>query len=86
MLLTFYTVTCARTVMNRPFEFHDKLILPTGSRIAVPCLAVHTDPENFQNPLEFDGFRFSKMRSASIRDGESEQSWAASTISTTNLA
>ncbi|KAI0390333.1 putative cytochrome P450 [Xylariaceae sp. FL0594] len=53
------TATCARTVMvPRGTRFHDGLYLPAGSKIAVPTLAIHTDPDNFANPLVFDGFRF----------------------------
>lgn len=53
--------TCARTVVDKPFRFHDGLELPVGSRIAVPALAIQQDAGNFKDPLVFDGFRSARL-------------------------
>lgn len=78
-------VTCARTVMNKPFQFHDGLVLPVGSCIAIPAMAIQHDPANFPNPLVFDGFRFA-IESSTRNSDAGEYAWSASTISTANLA
>lgn len=85
-------VTCARTVMDpRGFRFHDGLYLPAGAKVAVPTLAIQTDPQNFQDPLSFRGFRFNGAdqvnaggNPAHAADGHHRPS--AATLSETNLA
>ncbi|KAI1176319.1 putative cytochrome P450 monooxygenase [Nemania sp. FL0916] len=62
------SLTCARTVMDNAFRFHDGLELPKGSRLIFPALAVHMDPANYSNPEMFSGFRF-----APSNDGENGQ-------------
>lgn len=87
-------VTCARTVMDPAgFQFHDGLTLPRGSRIGIPALAIQTDPENFRDPLAFDGFRFARLSATAAEEKEDggggedgEQKWGAATVSETNLA
>ena len=44
--------------MKEPFRFSDGYTLPVGSRFAFPIQAIHRDPENYQDPLVFRGFRF----------------------------
>ena len=78
-------VTCARTVTSNNFQFHDGYELPIGSRIAFPAMAIQQDPENFEDPLEFNGFRFAR-RSQEQEHDELEQKWRAASISETNLA
>ncbi|MCJ1401069.1 hypothetical protein MMC11_004281 [Xylographa trunciseda] len=86
------SVTCARTVMVKPFQFHDGLSIPVGSRVAIPGMAIQQDPDNFQNPLQFDGFRFARLsaldeeKSSRGMAHDDDHSWGAATISTTNLA
>ncbi|KAI0886467.1 putative cytochrome P450 [Annulohypoxylon maeteangense] len=82
-------VTCARTVMNPGgFRFHDGLHLRQGTKIAVPALAIQTDPENFDDPLTVDAFRFARLREAASDNvgDEGEHNWGAATASETNLA
>ena len=78
-------MTCARTVVENPFRLSDGLELPVDTCIAVPAMAIQQDPGNFKNPMEFDGFRFARLN-ASKESISSEQTWNASTVSTTNLA
>lgn len=78
-------ITCARTVMSpQGFRTHDGLDLPRGARVAIPALAIQTDPEHFDDPLTVDGFRFARLREA--EGAGSEQGWGAATASETNLA
>lgn len=72
--------------MGKPFQFHDGLVLPKGSCLAFPALAIQKDLENFEEPLVFDGFRFARLHS-SERDHNGDEFQAnASTISPTYLA
>ena len=75
--------------MNEPFRFHDGLVLPAGSCIAIPAMAIQQDPANFANSLVFDGFRFVHQQrddAEESAEGGEEQTWSAATVSTTNLA
>jgi len=72
-------VTCGRTVMDQAgFRFHDGFELPSGTKIAVPALAIQTDPDHFDDPFAFNGFRFA--------DRAAKGGSSASTVSETNLA
>ncbi len=79
-------VTCARTVLEKPYEFHDGLTLPVGSRIGFPALAIQTDPKNFPDPLKFDGFRSARVGKSDDKVDEDVQKSAAAHPTTTNLA
>jgi cytochrome P450 len=84
-------VTAARTVMEKPFTFHDGLTLPVGSRIAFPSRAIMVDPDNFDDPYSFRGFRFAELAAAKESaggklDNSKEQQFSASTVTKTNLA
>jgi cytochrome P450 len=46
----------------RPFTFSNGVTIPAGTLLAVPLHSVHTDEEIYPNALEFDGFRFFKLR------------------------
>jgi cytochrome P450 len=46
----------------KQYTFADGLKLPQGETIATPVVGVHMDEKFYDNPHEFDGFRFSKMR------------------------
>jgi ent-kaurene oxidase len=53
-------VSLGRKTM-RPYKFADGLIVPKGVDIAAPPLEIHMDEKIYENPLDFDGFRFSRM-------------------------
>lgn len=52
--------------MNRkvmaPFVFSDGTYVPAGNTVCVPQQAVMQDPKVYNNPLEFQGFRFVTQR------------------------
>ena len=69
--------------MGFPFRLYDGLELPVNTCIAVPAMAIQQDPDKFKNPM--DWFRFARLHA--LKDTiNSEQTWNAFTISTTNLA
>ncbi|KAK6815025.1 Cytochrome P450 monooxygenase aclB [Aspergillus parasiticus] len=70
------SLTVARTVMDDHFRFHDGLTLPKGTNIIAPALAIHHDPDNYEDAHQFDGFRFARYRQ---KQGENHR-WLASTI------
>jgi len=61
MPVLFYPVVMTRLVL-RPFTFSNGVTIPAGTHIAVPASATHTDERIYENPNEFDGFRFAKLR------------------------
>ena len=44
------------------FTFSDGTTIPRGSTISVSAHNVHYNDKVYEDPLQFDGFRFSKMR------------------------
>ncbi|KAF7342895.1 Cytochrome P450 [Mycena sanguinolenta] len=56
-------VNINRIVVNpNGFTFSDGTHIPHGTFMAAATHATHHDGENYENPDEFDGFRFAKMR------------------------
>jgi cytochrome P450 len=52
-----------RMVVNPAgFTFRNGLHLPYGTFVGIPTHSIHRDADYYANPLEFDGFRYSKMR------------------------
>jgi cytochrome P450 len=47
------------------FTFSDGTTIPRGSTISVSAQHSHFNEKVFEDPLQFDGFRFSKMREGS---------------------
>jgi len=69
-------------IITKDFCFSDGFVVPAGTQVGVPAQAIAMDPELFENPEVFDGFRFATIRSSS-KDNESEGrlQWAASNLS-----
>lgn len=70
--------------LARPVKFADGTVLPRGTCITMPSVAVSRDPAYFENPDEFDGFRFYDKRSTTNKSEANRQSFAA--IGPDNLA
>ena len=45
----------------------DGTFIPKGVKLEVNTASIHTDPEHYENPHEFDGLRYYRMRQ---REGE----------------
>lgn len=72
--------------MKKPFQFHDGYTLPVGARLAFPARAIMCDGDNFENPYEFDGFRFARLSAAKeTQPGSGEQLYNSATVTKTNL-
>lgn len=48
----------------KDFTFSNGTVIPAGNTIVVAGYAMHHDEENYPNPEQFDGCRFSRMREA----------------------
>jgi cytochrome P450 len=44
------------------FTFSDGAKIPAGTNLSVSVTNTHLNPDNYENPSEFDGFRFCKMK------------------------
>ena len=55
------TVVMSRLTLC-PFTFSNGMTIPAGTLVAVPASAAHRDERIYENPDEFDGFRFTKLR------------------------
>ena len=44
------------------FSLSDGTVLPKGTHVFIPSYHISHDPAIYENPDEFDGFRFEKMR------------------------
>lgn len=62
-----------KRVAIRDYTFSDGQTIPAGTTIAVPASHTHFDPSVYENPLEFDGFRFLKMKERSRLDGNPDK-------------
>ncbi|KAJ6605583.1 cytochrome P450 [Mycena vulgaris] len=51
-----------KVVAKEGFTFSDGTKIPYGAFIGVPATAVHHDPDIYDHPDIFDGFRFSRIR------------------------
>jgi cytochrome P450 len=54
--------------VKQPFTFSNGVTIMPGETLAAPVGPIHFDDTVYDRALQFDGFRFSKMRE---RDGES---------------
>ncbi|KAL6859810.1 hypothetical protein ACO1O0_003834 [Amphichorda felina] len=72
--LRLYPATMAsfqRKVL-RPFTLSNGQVIPSGTMIEVPAVAVNSDPEVFPGPLEFDPLRFYRLRQSARAQGSVE--------------
>ncbi|KAM6495657.1 Cytochrome P450 [Amanita muscaria] len=46
----------------KDFKLSDGTVVPAGSLLTIPLLAMHTDANTYPDPDTFDGFRFDKLR------------------------
>lgn len=52
-----------------PFKFSDGSSLNVGDWVCIPMVAMMNDPQRYQNPEQFDGYRFTDAN-ATLRSGE----------------
>jgi cytochrome P450 len=61
-----FLVLITRVAVN-DFTFSDGTTIPRGATVAVAAHNAHFNDEVYEDPLRFDGFRFSKMREGSTK-------------------
>jgi hypothetical protein len=59
---TIVVMVQRKIIKKSGYTFANGLHLPHDSWIGVPTFAIHHDPDYYEDPLKFDGFRFSKIR------------------------
>lgn len=62
-------MTIGRVAIN-DYTFANGEKVPAGTMLAAAASSAHTDPSTYERPLEFDGFRFLKMRERAKLDGK----------------
>lgn len=62
-----------RAALKEPVTFHDGFQLERGTRIVFPAQSVHFDPENYQDPQKFNGFRFAGDGPCTCNSGQLPQ-------------
>ena len=62
----FFLVALSRVAME-DFTFSNGTTIPQGTLVAVSLHNAHFNDEVYEDPLRFDGFRFSKMREGSAK-------------------
>ncbi|KAI0421899.1 cytochrome P450 [Xylaria grammica] len=53
-------IALSRDVASHDLDIGNGLLLPQGTRVVFPTHAIHRDPDNYEIPLQFDAFRFSR--------------------------
>ncbi len=70
----FSVVALPRIVAGSGLNIGNDILIPPGVRISFPFQAMHHDPDNYESPLEYDAFRFSRQyegpKGQNIRDEE----------------
>ncbi|KFA76890.1 hypothetical protein S40288_09302 [Stachybotrys chartarum IBT 40288] len=72
----------ARRKVLQPITLHDGTVLQPGTHIAFPLHQISNDEDLWENPSQFDGFRFQKLRDLP----GNESKYQFTTTGATNLA
>jgi cytochrome P450 len=68
------------------FTFSDGTTVPAGTTLSVPVGHIHLDPETYEDPKRFDGFRFIKMKERAAADGHPDKKFDMVSTSLQSLA
>ena len=68
----------------QPFVFSNGVAIPPGTLVSIPGRATQKDERIYENPNEFDGFRFAKLREK--EGGKATGRHQAISVSAENLA
>ena len=64
LTINLFLVGLSRVAV-KDFTFSDGTTIPRGTLVSASIQNIHCDDEVYEDPLRFDGFRFSKMREGS---------------------
>jgi cytochrome P450 len=67
-LTTNFFIVIITRVALKDFTFSDGTTIPQGTSVCVSAHDAHFNDKVYENPLTFDGFRFSKMREGSTKN------------------
>lgn len=84
-LTHFFPVMMNRVVVD-DYTFSDGTEIPAGTNLSVSISHVHLNPDNYENPFRFDGFRFCRMRDSAEAEGFSGMRFDMATTSLEHLA
>ncbi|CAI6334293.1 unnamed protein product [Periconia digitata] len=76
------SITCVRTVVDKPFQFSDGLILPAGTRFGFPSQAIQDDNQALSNSSQFDGFRHANKNGREQSETDGDRRDSASSVDT----
>lgn len=79
-------VNLYRDVMSGEVDIGDGVTIPQGTRMAFPTQNIHLDPDNHEDPLRFDAFRFSRKLEGIDRDTQQQQASERELIVTPTLS
>ena len=68
------------------FTFSDGTTIPAGTTLSVPAGHIHLDPETYEDPKKFDGFRFIKMKERAETEGHPDKKFDMISTSLQSLA
>ena len=87
MILTILDHTLG--VMTRraltDYTFSDGTKIPAGSTLSVSATHAHLNPETYEDPMKFDGFRFIKMKERNEAEGLTDRKFDVVTTSLQSL-
>lgn len=73
-----------KRVLLNDFRLSDGTVIPKGTFVCCPIEAVTHDPEHYENPDEFDGYRHYRLRQQGGFAGEKHQ-WISTNQTTLNF-
>ena len=68
----------------KEYTFSNGVKVPPGVFLAISSIT-HSDPEVFEDPSKFDGFRFVKMKERAAMEGYPDKKFDLITLSTHSL-
>ena len=68
------------------YTFSDGTKIPVGSTLSVSITHTHLNPETYEDPMKFDGFRFVKMKERAEAEGLMDRNFDMVTTSLQSLA
>ncbi|KAJ3502116.1 hypothetical protein NLJ89_g9030 [Agrocybe chaxingu] len=60
-------------ILVKDHVFSDGMLLPKGTLLSVATPKTHLNPETYEDPLRFDGFRYAKLRERSLNQTSSQE-------------
>ena len=75
-----------RVVLRDDYAFSDGTKIPVGTNLSVSVSHIHLNPDNYEDPLKFDGFRFCKMKDTAEAAGFSDKKFDIVTTGLQHLA